>query len=295
MRRTGVKKSVGIPLLEYAGRIINASLAEDIGTGDITTEAVVPKNLKGHGRIIAKEAFVLCGIVIAEKVFATTGEDIKFRSLADDGDVVVKGQVLAAVSGNLRGILEGERLALNFLQRLSGIATLTREFIKKTSGTHVKILDTRKTTPMMRILERYAVRTGGGVNHRFGLFDRVLIKDNHIKIAGGVKEAVGIVKRNYPKGIPIEIETKNTKEVKEALLSGVQTIMLDNMGLKEIKKAVGIIDGKTLVEVSGGVTLKNVGRIARTGADYISVGALTHSARAVDISFEVERWNRNSR
>lgn len=288
MTRAGVKKHLGIPLLEYATRVINAALSEDIGTGDITTESTVPKNLKGKGKIVAKERFVVCGLTIAGKVFTSLDREIKFRSLVEDGDVARRGETLATVAGNLRSLLSAERLALNFLQRLSGISTLTREFVKKASGTHVRVLDTRKTTPLLRILERYAVRIGGGTNHRFGLFDRIIIKDNHIKVAGGVGKAVERVKKNRPKGIHIEVEARNIKEAREALHSGANTIMLDNMKLKDIKKAVRVIGGKALVEVSGGITLENAGKIAKTGVDYISVGALTHSARAVDISFEVE-------
>ncbi len=288
-KKKGAAKTRGrIPLNEYTERIINASLVEDIGSGDITTEAIVPENKKGRARIVAKQRAVVAGLLVAEKIFKTLDDTIGFKRHLNDGDVVKKGDVIATVSGRLKNILTAERVALNFLQRLSGVATTTREYIKKTKGLPVKILDTRKTTPCMRIMERYAVQIGGGFNHRFGLFDAILIKDNHIKVAGGVEEAIGRVRARYPKGTSIEVEVRTLKEVREALKADADIIMLDNMGIDRIKKALKLIDGRAFVEVSGGVTLDNVARIARTGVDYISVGALTHSVRAVDMSLEVE-------
>ncbi|MBI5599907.1 MAG: carboxylating nicotinate-nucleotide diphosphorylase [Deltaproteobacteria bacterium] len=276
---------------EYSGRIVNAALAEDVGPGDITTEAIVSSGLKGHAGILAKERFIVCGLIFAEKVFTSLDPGIKFKRRVKDGDTVKRNEVIATVSGRMRSILSGERVALNFLQRLSGIATLTGEFVKKTRGTDVMILDTRKTTPCMRIAERYAVRVGGGVNHRFGLFDAILIKDNHIKAAGGVTKALGhVIERAGGKyrGAPrVEIEVGNLKEAQEALAGNAGVIMLDNMDIAEMKKAVRLIGRRALVEASGGVTLDNVKRIASTGVDFISVGALTHSARAVDISLKV--------
>ena len=275
--------------------LINASLAEDIGSGDLTTDSIVPLTVKGKATILAKERFVIAGLLFTEKVFRTLDGDIKFKRHVNDGDTVNSGDAIASVSGRLANILKAERVALNFLQRLSGVATLTGRFIKEIRGTGVKILDTRKTTPCMRILERYAVRVGGGENHRFGLFDAILIKDNHIKIAGGVEKAIKRVKEKYPKGMSVEVEVKNLKEVKEALKCGAAVIMLDNMDTAMIKKAVSLIGKRALVEVSGGVTLKNVRRIASCGADFISIGALTHSARAVDASLEIEKWNQRPR
>jgi len=275
--------------------LINASLAEDIGSGDLTTDSIVPLTVKGKATILAKERFVIAGLLFTEKVFRTLDGDIKFKRHVNDGDTVNSGDAIASVSGRLANILKAERVALNFLQRLSGVATLTGRFIKEIRGTGVKILDTRKTTPCMRILERYAVRVGGGENHRFGLFDAILIKDNHIKIAGGVEKAIKRVKEKYPKGMSVEVEVKDLKEVKEALKCGADVIMLDNMDTAMIKKAVSLIGKRALVEVSGGVTLKNVRRIASCGADFISIGALTHSARAVDASLEIEKWNQRPR
>jgi len=290
-----MKRKKSIPLNEYASMLINASLAEDIGSGDLTTDSIVPLTVKGKATILAKERFVIAGLLFTEKVFRTLDGDIKFKRHVNDGDTVNSGDAIASVSGRLANILKAERVALNFLQRLSGVATLTGRFIKEIRGTGVKILDTRKTTPCMRILERYAVRVGGGENHRFGLFDAILIKDNHIKIAGGVEKAIKRVKEKYPKGMSVEVEVKNLKEVKEALKCGAAVIMLDNMDTAMIKKAVSLIGKRALVEVSGGVTLKNVRRIASCGADFISIGALTHSARAVDASLEIEKWNQRPR
>ena len=290
-----MKRKKSIPLNEYASMLINASLAEDIGSGDLTTDSIVPLTVKGKATILAKERFVIAGLLFTEKVFRTLDENIKFKRHVNDGDTVNRGDAIASVSGRLANILKAERVALNFLQRLSGVATLTGRFIKEIRGTGVKILDTRKTTPCMRILERYAVRVGGGENHRFGLFDAILIKDNHIKIAGGVEKAIKRVKEKYPKGMSVEVEVKDLKEVKEALKCGAAVIMLDNMDTAMIKKAVSLIGKRALVEVSGGVTLKNVRRIASCGADFISIGALTHSARAVDASLEIEKWNQRPR
>lgn len=267
--------------------IIETALAEDIGSGDITTMATVDKNAEGSAEITAKENFVVSGILIAEAVFKTVAEKIIFKAFVKDGDEVKKGKAIARVSGRLSSILTGERVALNFLQRLSGIATLTQQFVNKTKGFKAKILDTRKTTPGLRILEKYAVRMGNGFNHRFGLCDGVLIKDNHIAAVGSIAEAVFKARENSPHNMLIEVEVKNLKEVREAVIAGADIILLDNMKPAVMRKAVNIIGKAALVEASGGVNLKNVRVIAKTGVDFISVGALTHSARAVDISLEV--------
>lgn len=271
----------------YSDLLVKAALSEDIGVGDITTRAVVPAGMRGTSRILAKEDIVVAGLFIAEKVFKQLDRSIIFKSMLRDGDTVRKGGVIAAVSGRLAPILTGERVALNFLQRLSGIATLTSEFVKRIKGTRARLLDTRKTTPCLRLLERYAVRAGGGYNHRLGLFDSVLIKDNHIKAAGGVKKAVSRVNRMYHEGVPVEVEVTSLKEALEAVRCGADIIMLDNMDVPKIRKALKIIGKKSLVEASGGISLKNIRDVARTGVDFISIGALTHSARSVDISMEV--------
>lgn len=267
--------------------IIETALAEDIGSGDITTMATVDKNAEGSAEITAKENLVAAGVLIAEAVFKTVDEKIIFKAFVKDGDEVKKGKAIATVSGRLSSILTGERVALNFLQRLSGIATLTSCFVAKVKGCRAKILDTRKTTPGLRILEKYAVRMGNGFNHRFGLCDGVLIKDNHIAAVGSIVEAVFKARENRPHNMLIEVEVKNLKEVREAVIAGADIILLDNMKPAVMKKAVKIIGKAALVEASGGVNLQNIRVIAKTGVDFISVGALTHSARAVDISLEV--------
>ena len=269
--------------------IIETALAEDIGSGDVTTMAIADKNDEGAVEIIAKENLVVAGILIAEAVFKTIDKKIEFKPFVTDGGAIRKGKVIAKVSGKLSTLLAGERVALNFLQRLSGIATLTRLFTDKIKGFNIKILDTRKTTPGLRILEKYAVRMGGGWSHRFGLCDGVLIKDNHIAAVGSVAEAVLRARDNAPKNMLIEVEAKNLREVKEALLAGADVIMFDNMKPAAMRQAVKIVGKTALVEASGGVNLKNVRAIAETGVDFISVGALTHSARAVDISMKVVR------
>ncbi len=269
--------------------IIETALAEDIGSGDVTTMAIADKNDEGDAEIIAKENLVVAGILIAEAVFKTIDAKIEFTALVEDGDNVKKGATITTVSGRISAILTGERVALNFLQRLSGIATLTSRFVNNVKSFKVKILDTRKTTPGLRVLEKYAVRMGGGFNHRFGLCDGVLIKDNHIVAVGSVAEAVFRARENTNKNLLIEVETKNLDEVKEAIIAGADVIMLDNMKPAVMRQAVKIIGKTALIEASGGVNLKNVRAIAETGVDFISVGALTHSARAVDISMEMVR------
>lgn len=273
---------------EIVSGVIMAALAEDIDGGDITTEAIVPKNKTATAELVAKEPLVVAGLRISEKVFTSVDKRIKFTPLSRDGERVKKGAILARINGSAAGILKAERTALNFLQRMSGIATLTAEFVEKTKGTGTKILDTRKTTPCLRIFEKYAVAAGGGLNHRFGLFDAILIKDNHIAIAGGIEKAVMAIRKKRGDKAIIEVETKNLKEVKEALGLGVQVIMLDNMNASEMKKAISLIGKKARTEISGGVSLKNIKKIASLNATHISIGALTHSARAMDISLEVD-------
>jgi len=273
--------------------LINLALAEDTGSGDITTDAIVSQNVKGEAYVVAKEDMVLSGINVFKKVFQNVSGQWsvvsgQFKERYRDGEIVRSEKIIIEISGNMRSLLTAERTALNFLQRMSGIATLTKKFVDSVKGFKAKIIDTRKTTPCLRILEKYAVQCGGGINHRFGLYDGILIKDNHIKAAGGIIKAVKRVRDNAPHLIKIEVETKSLKEVKDALNCKADVIMLDNMDIPAIKKAVKLIDKRALIEVSGGVTLKNVSEIAATGVDYISIGALTHSARAVDISMEIK-------
>ena len=274
-------------LVGYAELLVRAALAEDIGSGDITTNAIVRKNETGDAEFMAKEDMIVAGLFIPEMVFRILDKKSVFKARVKEGARAKKGHVIATVHGSLAALLTGERVALNFLQRLSGIATKTHEFAGKIKKTKVRLLDTRKTTPCMRSLERYAVMAGGGTNHRFGLFDLVLIKDNHIKAAGSVTAAIEAVKRRYRDAVPIEVEVTDLDELKEALASGADIIMLDNMGIPMIRKAVKLIEGAAFIEVSGNINLDNIGRVAKEGMDFISVGALTHSARAVDISMEV--------
>ena len=289
VKRNNPKKERFPGLYNYTEILVKAALAEDVGPGDITTAAVVPARMKGTAEIVAKEDFVVAGLFVAERVFKNIDRNAVFNAGCKDGDRVKKGSVIARISGRLGRILTAERVALNFLQRLSGIATLTGEFVKRVSPCKALILDTRKTTPCMRKLERYAVKMGGGYNHRSGLFDAVLIKDNHIKAAGGVAEAVRKANRKYREEAAVEVEVSTLKEAREAVRAGADIILLDNMTPERIKKALEAIDRRALVEVSGGVTLDNVKKAAAAGVDFISVGALTHSAPAVDISMKVTR------
>jgi len=273
-------------------RLIKQALVEDIGPGDITSEAIIPAGEKAKAVVSAKEKGVIAGLEIAKKVFRQIDSRIIFSPKVKDGAKVEKGKSIAVLSGPARGILTGERVALNFLQHLSGIATLTRKFVSRVAGrgSRVKILDTRKTVPGMRVLEKYAVAAGGGCNHRFGLYDAILIKDNHIKLAGGIKKAVMAVKgsKALKAKRAIEVETKTISEVKEAIKAGADRILLDNMNIKTLRQAVRLCKkAKIKTEASGGVNLENVRAIAKTGVDFISVGALTHSAKALDISLKI--------
>jgi nicotinate-nucleotide pyrophosphorylase (carboxylating) len=277
---------------ENIDELISLALKEDIGVGDITSLACIDSLHKGKGVFIAKQSGVLCGIHIAKRVFQMIDERVKFTLSKEDGANVKKGTVIAEARGNMHTLLAGERLALNFLQRMSGIATLTSEYVKQTKGTRAVILDTRKTAPLLRELDKYAVRTGGGENLRMRLDDMVLIKDNHIAAAGGVKQALerceNYIREWKRSKVKIEIETTSIAQVKEVLaIGGVDRIMLDNYPLAEIRKAVKLVARRVPLEVSGGVNLKTVRAIAKTGVEYISVGELTHSPRALDISFEV--------
>lgn len=268
-------------------KIIEQALLEDIGTGDITTESIIPSNLKAKGIIKTSEGGVVAGLDIVFLVFVKLDSEICFQPKIKDGNKILPGEILGEITGPARTILKGERVALNFLQRMSGIATITSKFCQQVKDFPVRIFDTRKTTPGLRILEKYAVRMGGGHNHRFGLYDAVLIKDNHIAVAGGIKSAVNSVRKQISHTVKIEVEVENLSQFQEALKVQVNIIMLDNMDLETMKEAVKLVKGKALIEASGGITLEKVKEIAQTGVDLISVGALTHSVKALDISMEI--------
>lgn len=267
--------------------LISASLAEDVGSGDVTTTAILSGQENGHARVVAKSELVIAGMDIFSRVFFTVDDRIQFTSFRQDGQRVQPKEVVAEISGSLAGILIAERVALNFFQRMCGIATATRQYVDAVAGTKAKILDTRKTAPGLRLLDKYAVRIGGGTNHRFGLSNAVLIKENHIEAAGGIGEAVARVRRAASHTLKIEIEVKNFQELKEALEADVDIIMLDNMSIPEMREAVLNVNGKVPLEASGNVTLATVRQIAETGVDFISVGALTHSVKAADLSLLV--------
>jgi nicotinate-nucleotide pyrophosphorylase (carboxylating) len=267
-------------------RAVLAALAEDIGAGDVTTEATVPEDAVGTAELLVKSAGVVCGLRAAESTFRALDPEIRFDALASDGDVVDEPPaVVARVTGSERAILTGERVALNFVGRLSGIATLTRRYVAAVDGTGAAVLDTRKTTPGLRALEKHAVACGGGRNHRFGLDDAVLVKDNHLRAAGSVADAVRLVRA--ASDLPIEVECETLDQVSEALEAGVDAILLDNMTLAELREAVALTAGRVRLEASGGVRLDTIRAIAETGVDEISVGALTHSARSLDVSLEL--------
>jgi nicotinate-nucleotide pyrophosphorylase (carboxylating) len=268
--------------VELTGFDVRTFLAEDLGDGDLTTEAVVPEDARLDVSLLLKEEGVVCGLEVAEAVFRELDSDVRFELLARDGDAT-RGEI-ARVSGNARALLSGERTALNLLGRLSGIATLTRQYADAVAGTGATILDTRKTTPGLRALEKLAVRAGGGTNHRFGLFDAVLIKDNHLRLGGGILASVRSAKAT---GLPVEVECETLDDVCAALDAEAATLLLDNMTTAELREAVLLVAGRAKTEASGGVTLDTVREVAETGVDCISVGALTHGARSLDVSMEV--------
>jgi nicotinate-nucleotide pyrophosphorylase (carboxylating) len=268
-------------------KLIREALEEDIGSGDVTTLAVLTGDETGTAEASAKEDIIVAGIDIFREVFLLTDKEIQFLPERKDGQSVNKSGVIAHISGKLASILSAERVALNIFQRMCGIATLTKKYVDRISGTKAKILDTRKTMPGLREFDKYAVKIGGGYNHRMGLYGGVLIKDNHISAAGGISNAVDRALNNIPPALKVEVEVKNVKEVEEALSAGVDIIMLDNMTPDDMKQAVSLINGKALIEASGGVTLSNVRDYAETGVDFISIGAITHSAPAADISLNI--------
>ncbi len=268
--------------------IIRRALREDIGDGDVTTRCTVPAQMLLAGRFIAKEAGVVAGLEVARLTFAMLDEGVEFTAHLADGDCVAVGQVIATVGGPGRALLGGERVALNFLQRMSGIASLARSYVTAVQGTQAIILDTRKTAPGLRLLDKWAVRLGGAQNHRSGLYDMVLIKDNHIAAVGGITQAVKRVRARDRRKRAIEVEVKNLAELQETLALMVDRIMLDNMSLDQMREAVRLTGGRVPLEASGNVTLENVAAVAATGVNYISIGALTHSVQALDISLKLE-------
>ncbi len=266
--------------------LIQRALEEDTGPGDITTFLLIPEDSKSRALYIAKEIFILAGIPFAQEVFRILDPSMSFKIFYKEGTKVMKGDVLAEVSGKTRAILTGERVSLNILQRLSGIASLTNKYVERVKGLRAKIVDTRKTIPCHRFMERYSVRIGGGGNHRFGLFDGILIKDNHIEAVGSINEAVRFAKSSHHL-TKIEVEVENLHDLNGAIEAGADIVMLDNMSTNDIKEAVKISKGRVILEASGGIKLENVRDIAETGVDLISVGALTNSAVAVDISLKI--------
>lgn len=279
---------------EKLKRQIQEWLEEDIGFGDISVQATVPSEEQAKGILYAKESGVVAGLEVAKLVFESVNPYLKFRALVQEGQAIEKGDELAEVEGKAQSILTGERLALNLMQRLSGIATMTRRYVSKAreGSDAVRVVDTRKTTPGLRMLEKYAVRVGGGHNHRYGLFDAVMIKDNHIKASGGIHAAVEAARQFIPHTMKVEVEVESLAQVEVALQAKADIIMLDNMSMDDMTQAVQLIAGRAVVEASGGVTLDTIANIARTGVDVISVGALTHSVKALDISLDLNQRKR---
>ena len=267
-------------------KLIMNALSEDVGPGDITTESTIPETARAHGLYQAKESGVLCGIGVAARVFELIDRDIEFTPLKRDGDRIEKGEIIAEVRGKATNVLTGERVGLNLMQRMSGIATRTAEAVAQVEGTGAKICDTRKTTPGLRVVEKYAVKVGGGTNHRFNLADGILIKDNHIVAAGSITNAVRAARANAPHTLKIEVEVETFDELNEALDAGADIIMLDNMSCEDMKKAVGIVNGRAVTEASGNMGDRNLKEVADCGVDLISIGALTHSVRSLDISLK---------
>jgi len=272
--------------------VVRSALAEDVGSGDATSLATVPKKVQATARMVARESLVVCGVAVAEMVFRQVSRGLTVKQITSDGKKLKKGEPILVISGEARAILTAERVALNFVQRLSGIATLTAQFVEAVKGTGAKILDTRKTTPGLRVLEKYAVACGGGQNHRIGLFDLVLIKDNHLvalrdEAPNAIAAAVQRARKKYPK-LKVEVEADHPEQVDQAVAAGADIVLLDNMSLKTMRAIVKRVKGRAKLEASGGVNLKTVRGIAETGVDFISVGALTHSARAMDIALDFE-------
>lgn len=267
--------------------LVARALAEDIGHGDITTQLTIPVGMNGRAVFLAKQAGVVSGLYVAEECFRQVDPTVQFEALKSEGEAFEVGDTLAVATGPAASLLSAERVALNFLQRLCGIAALTHEFVNRISDTQARIVDTRKTTPGLRVLEKAAVRAGGGSNHRFALYDGILLKDNHIAVAGGVSQAVAAARAGAPHTLKIEVEVTNLQELGEALASGADIVLLDNMSLEQLEEAVALGGGRVVLEASGGVNLDTVRDIAQTGVHLISAGALTHSASAIDISLQI--------
>ena len=275
------------PTPQMLRRIVRRALDEDIGRGDVTTQSVIPAEATCGGAIVIRSPGVVAGLEVARLVFHEVDPGVEFRGKAADGDAAERGATVAEVAGSARAILTAERTALNFLQRMSGIATLTRRYVAAVQGTNARILDTRKTAPGLRCLDKWAVALGGGANHRFGLYDGILIKDNHLRIAGGVAPAVAAARRGGPHGLSIQVEVETVGQAREALDAGADALLLDNMAPAEMREIVELARGRALTEASGRVKLENVRAIAASGVDFISVGALTHSAPALDIALDI--------
>lgn len=271
--------------------LVDRTLAEDLGWGDVTTEAIIPAELTGKASMVAKARGMLAGIEVARLVFCRVDPAVQFDIIIPEGSGIQPGDLIAKLEGKVASILKGERTALNFLQRLSGIATETSRYVEAIKGLDSRIVDTRKTTPGMRVLEKYAVRVGGGHNHRLHLGDGVLIKDNHLAALRSqglaMKDIISRARERAPFNLKVEVEVRTAQEAVEAVEAGADIVMLDNMGLEEMRQAVQLVKGRALLEASGGITLDNVRRVAETGVDLISVGALTHSTRSLDISLEM--------
>jgi len=275
--------------VDYLGlnNLIKRALEEDIGYGDITTMSLIPVDQKARGLFCAKTPGIVAGVRVSQKVFEYLDQEVKFEVLKNDGEEIIPGDVIAIVQGRARTLLTGERVALNFLQRLSGIASKTRKMADIIKYSQAELLDTRKTTPGLRVLEKYAVGVGGARNHRFGLFDGVMIKDNHIKAVGSIKKAVSTARHKVPHTVKIEVEVETMDQLREALEAHADIIMLDNMDVYEMTEAVKIVDGRALLEASGGINEGNLAEVARTGVNFISMGALTHAVSSLDISFDI--------
>lgn len=268
-------------------KILRRALEEDLGSGDLTTNAIIDPNLKGTASLLTRERMVLAGLHIFHKVFRILSPEMTSEDYFDDGQVVPKGEKICQIIGPVNAILKGERTALNFLQRMSGIATLTKTYVDKVGSQKVRLVDTRKTAPGLRPFDKYAVRMGGGFNHRMGLYDGILIKDNHISVAGSIKKAVVLAKQHAPHTIKVEVEVEDLEALEEAIQAGADVVLLDNMSPQMIDKAVRLSKGRVPLEASGGINLENIVEIAKTGVDIISVGALTHSIKAADLSLEM--------
>lgn len=268
-------------------RLLDLAIEEDISTGDISTEAIIPVHSQAVAEMKAKADGVISGLKVIKRVYERFEKDIRWEPLVEDGTAVKKGDIILRIGCSYRTLLLGERLSLNILQRMSGIATATATFVKELEGTHTQLLDTRKTAPGMRVLDKMAVHDGGGMNHRMGLYDMIMLKDNHIKIAGGIPNAVKAARKNLPLSIKLEVETTNLAEVQQAVDCGADIIMLDNMCNEAMAEAVKLIAGRAKTEASGNMDIPRMKSVAATGVDYISVGALTHSVKAMDISMNI--------